>query len=334
MPSSNVQNPFALTRLNSLFPGQMGVDGGWTETGLRTHVTGVDIYVDPNYPGATATADGTDPTNPLTTITAALAKCENFRGDTIHVMANDGWQYGPNSTDYTTVINEDVVVTKHGVRIVGVAPSSPLGVIWRPATAGGVACTVQALDVLIEGFCFVESSAGVGGGNGILAAWNGTTTWGDSMVVRHCYFSDSIDTAIELNYAWNCEIHDNVFQECDTCGIYCDPANSAASYIIIRDNVFHDVGESATGAVNMDEADHCTIYHNSIFNSNAVAAAVATDEGVNLANGGNNMVYENSFSCLLPAGANGDIDDLCTASATDAWVGNNCMNGLLVTNPT
>ena len=44
--------------------------------------------------------------------------------------------------------------------------------------------------------------------------------------------------------------------------------------------------------------------------------------------------HDNFFSCLLPVPANGDWNDLNTAAATDAWMGNYCMNGLAVTNPT
>jgi len=334
MPASNVQNPFPLTRLNSLFPGQMGVPGGWTDTGLRDHVTGTVFYVDPNYPGVDSGADGTDPTNPLPTIAAALAKCHDFRGDMICVMANDGWQYGPKSTAYTTVIEEDVVVTVHGVRIVGVAPSSPTGVIWRPATAGGVACTVQALDVLIEGFCFSESSAGVGGGTGIFGQWDGVTYWGDNGVVRNCFFDDSLDVGIDGDFCWGWDIHHNRFEGCDSCGIYQDPAKySAWEYAHIHENSFTSCGEGALGAINVDDGNFNTVWGNSFYNGNAVAAAAATDEGINFSSGNDNFVYNNWFSCLLPVPANGDWDDFNSAGA-DAWVGNHCMDGLAVTNPT
>ncbi|MCJ7555938.1 MAG: hypothetical protein MUP90_03365, partial [Gammaproteobacteria bacterium] len=85
MPSSNVRWPLPLNRLNPWYPGQMGVEGGWTETGLRQHCTGAIFYVDPNYPGVNDQRDGTDPTDPLATVAAALTKCQAYRGDTIAV---------------------------------------------------------------------------------------------------------------------------------------------------------------------------------------------------------------------------------------------------------
>lgn len=73
-------DPRPLTRLNPWYPGQMGVPGAWTDTGVRTHPTGTVFYVDPNYPGASDQRDGTDPTDPLATIAAAVSKCEAYPG--------------------------------------------------------------------------------------------------------------------------------------------------------------------------------------------------------------------------------------------------------------
>ena len=63
-------------------------------------------------------------------------------------------------------------------------------------------------------------------------------------------------------------------------------------------------------------------------------SGAAANEGVNLTGGGRDMVFENWFRCLLPVPANGDWDDLNTGAATDAWVGNHCMDGLAVARPT
>jgi hypothetical protein len=81
-------------------------------------------------------------------------------------------------------------------------------------------------------------------------------------------------------------------------------------------------------------ADNNHIHRNSIYNGNAQGGAAATNEGINLTGGGDNQVFDNYFSCLLPVPANGDWDDLNTGAATDAWIGNHCMNGLATTTPT
>ena len=79
MPATNVNWPTPLTRLNPWYPGQMGVPGTDNETGLRLNSTGAIFYVDPNYPGVSDLRDGTNPTNPLQTVEAALTKCEAYR---------------------------------------------------------------------------------------------------------------------------------------------------------------------------------------------------------------------------------------------------------------
>ena len=326
---TNVSSPLPpLVRFPTLFPQQWGVPGTGHTTGLRTDVGGVVFYVDPNAVGVSDGRDGTEPDAPLQTVAAALTKCRAYQNDVIAVMSNNSWQFGNPADGRTTGIVESVTVTVPGVRIVGVAPAGQ-GVYWSPAANLGTCITVQALDVTIEGF-FFWSGAHVGA-DGILCDWDGTTAWGDNMTVRHCTFDDSIDTAIQLEFAWYCEIAHCQFWGCNEYGIYADPAGSPSAYCLIHDNVFHDC---VTGAMTISEAADCHIYRNSIYNSNAQGAGAATNEGINTSAGGNNQVFDNRFSCLLPVPAAGDIDDLCSGALTDAWIGNHCTNGLLVTTPT
>lgn len=328
MPGSHVRVPMPLTRLNPWFPGQVGgVEGTDEETGLRVHPTGTVFYVDSNYPGADDGRDGTDPTAPLLTVEAALAKCQDHRGDMIVVGANDAWQYGGGAADYTTEIAESVTVDVQGVTIRGLAPSGALGVEWEPAAAGETCITVHALDVLIEGFCFMAPS----GGNAIYAEWDGSDLFGENLTVRHCFFGEDVDTAIQLEYAWNSEIYDCIFQYCDEYGIYVDPAGSGAAYNRIHDNIFHNCAKAIAGRGLEDSQ----IWHNFFFNTDAQGGAAATDVFIDLTNVGasRNIVADNYFSCLLPVPANGDYDDTCTAGTTDAWINNHCMDGPTVDNP-
>ena len=328
MPANDVSWPTPLIRFPTLFPGQLGVSGTDNENGLRSHSTGCIFYVDPNYPGVSDARDGTNPDDPLETVAAALTKCQPYRGDVIAVMANNAWQFGKSADGFTIPISEEVIVTVPGIRIVGVAQAGSLGVIWNPVSNGGTCISVHACDVTIEGFCFDEGV--FAGCNGILADWDGATMFGDNLTVRHCTFTDTIDTAIALEFAWYCNIHNNQFEQCDAYGIYVDPAGSGIAHCNIDDNIFHN----CTVAMALNGADDCRIWKNQIYNANAQSAAVATNEGIDTTNGNRNMIYDNSFSCLLPVPANGDWDDLNTAGATDAWIGNHCMDGLTVTNPT
>ena len=329
MPSSNVPWAAPLTRLNPWYPGQMGVPGTDNETGLRQHCTGAIFYVDPNFPGASDQRDGTNPTAPLLTVATALARCQAYRGDVIAVMANNDWYYGNAADGYTTVIAEEVTVTVPGVRIVGVAPSNSLGVMWTPASNAGTCITVHALDVLIEGFVFTEGNTYTGC-DAIYCEWDGGPLYGENLTVRHCYFDDTVDTAIQLEYAWYCDIHHNVFMQCDEYGIYVDPAGSGIAYNYIHHNWFHDCDV----AMALRGSDNCKVFANQTYNSNAEGGVVATDEGLDTTGGRQHMICDNYFSCLLPGPGNGDWDDLNTGSATDAWIYNHCLNGPAVTTPT
>jgi hypothetical protein len=329
MPASNVPWGQPLTRLPPFFPGQWGVRGSDNKLGLRQHTDGAVFYVNPNHPDCDDNNDGTNPDHPLATVANALTKVTAFRGDIIAVMANNAWQYGEPLDGYVLPIAEEVTVTVPGVRIVGISQSSSTGVVWTPAHNAGTCITVNAIDVSIEGFLFTQ--AGFAGCNAIVAVWDGVTAHGDNLTVRNCVFDDTVDIAISLEFVWYANIHHNVFWECDAYGIYSLQPGSGNQYLIISDNVFNNCG---TSAMSLIECSNCHVFSNSIYNATAQAAGVATNMGITTATGAENMIFDNYFSCLLPVPANGDWDDLNTAAATDAWVGNHCMNGIAVTNPT
>ena len=330
MPASNVRLPFPLTRLNPFYPGQIGVPGAWTDTGLRTHPTGTVFYVDPNYPGASDDRDGTDPTAPLLTVAAALTKCSAYQGDIIMLTANAGWEYAE-GVNYPTVISEAVEVTVPGVSIVGAFGASSVGVVWSPPTAGATCITVSAIDVLIEGICFAGDDAI--GGDAIYAQWAGgvTALWGDNLTVRNCFFDHDIDTAIEIEFAWYCDIHDNVFDHCGVAGIISDVGGAGADYNSIHKNTFINLPLAISL---LGGASYNDIFDNRLYNSDAQAGAAAANVFINTTGGSRNLVHHNVLSCLLPVPAVGDYNNTCTAAGSDAWVQNYCLDGPTVTNPT
>jgi len=330
MPATNVSWPVPLFRFKPGYPGQFGVPGTDSEEGIRTDTAGAVFYVNPNAPGVSDLRDGTDPQAPLNTVAAAIAKCQPYRNDVIVVSPNNSWQYGDSTDGYTTAIVEEVTLNVPGVRLVGLAPSGQ-GVYWYPASNGGTCITVAAIDCTIEGFFFSEGPTYTGC-NAISAEWDGTTLFGENLTVRNCVFDDTVDIAIQIEYSWYCDIHHNLFLECDTYGVYTAAAGSSTEYTSIHDNWFTDVGTAAIAL--LGGAGHCQIYNNSIYNGNAEAGAAATNEGIDTTGGSDNIIHNNFLSCLLPVPANGDLDDFCTAAATDAWMGNWCLNGLQVTQPT
>jgi hypothetical protein len=330
MPSADIKWPVPLIRQKIFYPGQFGVPGTDNTRGLRTDVGGVIIYVDPNATGVSDARDGTDPEAPLATVAQALTLVRPYRGDVIAVMANGAW-VNASGLFRTTPVAEEVTIAVPGIRLVGIFPSSGLGVLWTPASNGGTCITVTAMDVTIEGFLFSEGA--FTGCDAIDAEWDGATLFADNLVVRNCYFDDTVDTAIQLEFSWYCDIHHNVFSDCDVYGIFTDAAGSGCAFCQIHHNWFQDVRGTAAIAL-LGGADDNEIYENRIYNQDAENGAVATNEGINLTGGSSNLVHHNTLSCLLPVPANGDYDDLNSASASDAWIHNFCLDGPSVTNPT
>jgi len=327
--SHQVNWSLPLTRLNPFYPGQIGVLGTWNKTGLRQTCEGAIYYVDPNFPGVSDARDGTDPSDPLATVAAALSKCLPYHGDVIAVMGANTYEYTSAVWGSLLPINEAVVANVPGVRIVGVAQSDAIGVYWTPPADTNICIQVTAPDVLIEGFSFYTTHAA---NTAIYCDWNGVTTFGDATVIRNCYFDDALVYGIVLEFAYHTMIYNNEFR-CDAAGasIWTDVAFSGSSLVNIFRNRFYN---DADAAITLPELSDSHIFENSFYNALASTPAGATNLGINLTGGASNQVYNNWFSCVLPVAAPGDWNDFNTAGANDAWMGNICQNGLAVTEPT
>lgn len=323
MPSANVRWPTPLTRLNPVYPGQMGVRGTDTETGLRLSTRGTVFYVDPYYPGASDARDGTNPTDPLLTVATALTKCVAYHGDVIAVMANGDWQYGNPVERAIGGISEEVVVTVPGVRIVGVSPSSALGVYWQPIQNNGICITVNALDVLIEGFAFWNQD--FTGGTGVMAQWTGgavTQLQGENLVVRNCHFDQDLDYGVALDYSWYAHIVDNYFAGIGVAAIHNLDVTGDPDFSVIARNFFIN----CVAAINLSGVSNCNIYENWISGNPAVANSYIDTSG---AGGGGNIVSRNALVSTLAQYVGGN----CSSNATDGWVQNFCVDGPSVALP-
>lgn len=305
------------------------VDQPWGFSGVRRETRNVQadsriFYVDPNNTLSSDSNSGEDPAYPLLTIAQAVTNCRAYKGDRIYVLSNDGWQYG---SGLSNNITETVTIpaTKPGISLVGVGAGS-IGVYWSPENAGETCLTIYAIDVTVDGFCFW------GDGNGIYVEWDGATLYGENTTIRNCFFDDGMDTAIQLEYSWFCEIYNCYFQECDAYGVMTDVAGSATTYTKIHHNYFANCGTAAISL--LGGADNNEVYNNAVYNSDAESGVAATNEGIDTTGGRENLVHHNTLSCLLPVPANGDYNDFCTASATDSWNQNYCLDGPSVTNPT
>ena len=321
MPGANVHYPLPLTRVNPIYPGQFGVLGADTDDGLRVHPTGTVFYVDPNYPGVETTRDGTNPTNPLSTIASAVSKCQPYRGDVIVVSHNSSWQYaeggmGLATAQYTNSISEEVTLNVSGVRLIGQSFSS-IGVPWTPASNGGVCLTVTGNDCVVEGFAFWEGI--YTGCDGIAAVWNGTTGWADNLTVRNCFFDTSVATAISLDFCYYCDIHSNAFWDVTT-GI---SGLASSDLATVHHNLFHD----CTNAISAAASDHWHIFENDFYEVNA--AGGASPANCFILAGDRHQVSRNNMSCALGA----EYTAANTAGVANAWINNYLLNGVSTSNP-
>lgn len=345
MPSANVNFPLPMTRLLPFYPGQMGVPGSDNDRGLRLDTNGQVFYVDPNKATANTSNDGTDPDHPLSTVAAALNKCNSYHNDVIAVMFNSDWTYSTIAAGHPLPIQESVTVNKAGVRIVGVAPSGALGVPWIPTANNAVCITVNAMDVLIEGFCFWDSI--YTGNTAIYAQWSGAAYYGENLTVRNNHFYN-MGYGVVMDYSYNCHIHDNRFEDIVTQAIHGSATFGNAGYNSVYNNEFWH----CAGAINLPDSDYNKIVGN-YFMNNTVAIAMTGDSDYNMicknviqgnAAGTNNyinlsgnvgadlnIVADNWLGCTVA-----QYDTTCSpgGGGTDMWVRNHCQNGETTANPT
>jgi hypothetical protein len=346
MPASNVLWPVPLQRLTPWYGGQIGVPGTDSDRGLRLDSNGKILYVDPNHVDANDNRDGTNPDSPLRTVAAALTKCRAYMGDVIVVAFNADWTYSNLTLGRPLPVTESVVVTVPGVRIVGLAPSSSLGVPWFPTGDNATCITVRAMDVLIEGFCFWNT--GHTGTTAILAEW-GTPTpppvvvySGENLTVRHNFFYH-LAYGVRLDYTWNCFVEGNYFQGCTTAAVHNPSVYGEPDYLTVRGNVFtsntadlslpdcdYELIEgnrfmSVTAAITLLTGTHNTIHANTIEGNPA-----GTNNYINLTGGSNNLVSGNWLACTIA-----QYDTTCSGGAgSGSWVNNLCSNGPTTAPPT
>lgn len=296
--------------------GQAQVWGFDTRTGIDSKSYGAPgakiFYVDPNNAQAVDAGNlGEDPTVPLATVAQALTLARGYMGDTIIVGANDDWQHAAGVRN--TALQESIVIpsTLGGIRIVGISSSS-IGVPWQAATDDGTCITVNATDILIEGFCFWDNAGG--DPVGITSVWNGTTSFGDNLTVRNCFFEAGMDYGITLDYCYYCNIHDNYFEGVNTAAIHNLAVEGNPDYSLIHDNNFYN----NTVALSLDACVGLIIYDNRI-----IGAPAGTDNFIALAGGATNLVANNWLGCTVA-----QYDGTCDGGgAGNAWINNHCIDG-------
>jgi len=301
-------------RLQPWYPGQMGVPGSDVPRGLRTSSAGVVFYVDNSHPNANAFNDGTDPENPISTITAAMARLVAFHAEASIQAEGSVIVVSPGIyTDNIVIAN---ATYPEDCTILGVS-SNKFGVIWRPAA--GDALTIDQGGWRVQGIHFQPSGTGAG----VKLTWN-AGSGGEDAVIEDCFFDGRWGTGlygIEFEGApANVTIQNCRFAEFDAASP-CIIANGSATADPYQTHIL--------GCTFQECAEYITVTVGSGFNAAIIAGnqfctatggLAATTTYINLGTMGTgyNQVVGNYFG--------GDYSNAggytAEGSGNDNWVGN------------
>ena len=310
-------------RLQPFYPGQLGVSGSDVQRGLRWEPTGIVLYVDNNHPNATAVGDGTDPEQPLTTITQAITNLTNFATAMNCSLEGSVIVVASEATILETVVVPPTAPAH--CTLLGSGPGID-GPSWGAATDAGTALTIRQVGWTVQGFRF-ETAAG---GTAIRLEWSpwlGLGYVGNRTKIIGNYFDGIWEGLYGIDFygaPFDTWIINNTFREYtrddgSAHAIICTETGEAMPYMnIIQGNFFWE-NENHISSLN-DTRGFCTsIITDNIFKEGSLIAA--TDKLVLTAgpgSSGNNTVTRNVFEGTYSV-ANGYA---AHATLPGNWVGN------------
>ena len=290
--------PLPLIRATPWYPGQIGVPGSDVSRGLRSSPAAIVLYVDENHPGASATADGTDPESPLTSVQTAVNRLIAFQAASAVPLNGSMIVIGANATIVESVIIPSTA-PKH-CSIIGESNGNGMPT-WTSAVAAGIALTVRQQGWRISGIHFVGQ---VHDDNAcIRLEWDGTDTINASYTQID---SNIIDGAYGGKYGltyWGAPYNVNVVGNLFTEFIHGDntgaciwgvaaPTADALEWQIVG-NTFWESENYITSAAN-DYGFNGSVISNNVF---ALSAMHANGLILDLRGGslGGNTVFGNVF---------------------------------------
>jgi len=230
-------------RLQPWYQGQMGVPGSDVPRGLRERSSGVVFYVDGNHPNATATADGTDPENPLLTIAAAVARLATFHAEASISAENSVIVIAPGT--YSENIAIDGTNYPDFCTFLG-GGNGRYPVIWTCAT--GDCLSLDAYGWLVDGIHFQPSATGAG-----VKLTRDAGAGAEGTVIQNCFFNGAWGTGlygVELEGApANVTIQGCRFAEFDAaspCITVTDTSTACPYQTHILSNTFQEAAEYIT----------------------------------------------------------------------------------------
>jgi hypothetical protein len=302
-----------LTYLSPWYPGQMGVPGSSVPRGVRSQSNGIVLFVDGGHPAANAFNDGTDPENPISTLTAAFARLAAFHALTGSRAEGTVICVAPGT--YAESIALDRATYPNDCKIVGTG-ASKFDVIWQPAS--GDALSLDVGGWVVDGIHFQPSGTGAG----VKLTWN-VGAGAENTIIQNCFFDGRWGTGlmgVEFEGApANCIIQGCRFAEFDAASpaITITATPTASPYQThILNNTFQECAEYIT-----IEAGG---YNASVIAGNhfvrATGALAATTTFINLGTG--SLGYNQVVGNFLDGDYSNAGGYTAETHALDNWVGN------------
>lgn len=307
-------------RMQPFYSGQFGVSGSDVQRGLRWEPAGIVLFVDENHPNASATADGTDPENPLDSVQTAITRLASFatamsislEGSVILVAGE-------------ATIAESVIIPQTApahCTIKGLGVSGIDAPTWTAATAAGTALTVRQEGWTIEGFRFVAGAAGTS----VRLEWvPGSGYVANRTLIRNNWFDGAWAGLYGINLVgapYDVWIVNNEFREyrrADTTAhaiIVTDSSEANPYMCVVRGNLFWE-NENHVGSLGDIRGFNLSVFQGNVFHEGVLIAATRM---LDLRGGtrGKNVVVGNVFC--------GDYSNTggyyANAANPGNWVGN------------
>lgn len=314
-----------LTRLSPFYPGQMGVWGSDVQRGVRASPTAITLFVDENHPGASATADGTDPEHPLTTVQAAVDRLSTFQTAMATSLVGSVIVVGAGAT-----IAENVIVphtAPRGCTILGES-NGGYNPSWLPAASGGTNLYLRAQDWRVSGITFNFT------GNSTAIRLDWTATYNASgCVIDNCRFFGGWSGLYGI-YAYgapyNVRVLNNEFTEIRSTGgagtafavfVGNTPTAEPLEWQLVG-NLFTE-NENHVGSLNHLYGFNSSLIQGNVFNYGmTIPAAIMLD--LRSGHGGRNTVVGNLFTGDY-SNPGGYYD---STAAVSSWVGNYAQDTL------
>lgn len=306
-------------RMQPLYPGLMGVAGSDVQRGLRWSPTAIVLYVDENHPGVSATADGTDPEEPLPSVQTAVDRLISFQAAMAASLVGSVIVVGAGATIVESVIVP--VTAPRGCTIMGEA-NGAYNPSWLPAAAGGTNLILRAQDWRVTGLTFNFN----GNSRAIELDWDATNN-ASGAVIDGCRFFGGWSGLYGINLSgapYNVRILSNEFAEIRSTGgagtayaiITTTSSQAEALEAQIVGNVFVD-NENHVGSLGAVRSFNVSLIQNNIFGAGKyIPTTIKLD--LRSGHGGHNVVVGNLFAgdYSNPGGYYDSTDSV------SCWVGN------------